>query len=158
MATIEHVTPDGGTWCTVEKSSHLAALVFALRPTTIVEIGVFFGGSLVPLALAQQRYADPASSGLLPSTPGRGPALAGETAPQTWPGGRRLSTTGSRQVHEAAGRHGLTELVEVVGEVRRGDAAAPIGLLHIDGYHGEQAARTSSVSRPHSGRRSADAG
>lgn len=39
-------------WCTKNKASVLIDLVFMLKPTTIVEIGVWGGKSLVPMAYA----------------------------------------------------------------------------------------------------------
>ena len=143
MATIEHVTPDGGTWCTVEKSSHLAALVFALRPTTIVEIGVFSGGSLIPLALAQQRYAEPGVHQTIAIDPWAvGPALAGETDPKNiaWWQALDYEQVLGKFVRRLE-RHGLTELVKVI-RAPSNDVTPPasIGLLHIDGSHREQAA------------------
>ncbi len=38
-------------WCKVERAMEMAELVIQEKPTTVVEIGVFAGGSLVPQAL-----------------------------------------------------------------------------------------------------------
>ncbi len=41
-------------WCTREKACVLAAMVVSLRAKLVVEIGVWRGGSLLPMALAMQ--------------------------------------------------------------------------------------------------------
>src|SRR4051812_47320274 len=41
-------------WCTVDKAKTLAASVLAIRPGTVVQIGVWAGRSLIPMALACQ--------------------------------------------------------------------------------------------------------
>jgi predicted O-methyltransferase YrrM len=39
-------------WCSLDKSSAMAALIVAVKPKVVVEIGVFGGRSLVPQAMA----------------------------------------------------------------------------------------------------------
>lgn len=39
-------------WCSVDKAQALAAMVVALRPKRIVEVGVYAGRSVVPMAMA----------------------------------------------------------------------------------------------------------
>jgi predicted O-methyltransferase YrrM len=41
-------------WCSVEKACTLASAIIALRATNVLEIGVYSGRSLVPMALALQ--------------------------------------------------------------------------------------------------------
>ena len=41
-----------GDWCPLDKAKTLAAMVLALRPAVVVEIGVWRGSSLLPMALA----------------------------------------------------------------------------------------------------------
>ena len=125
------------------KASHLAALVLALRPTTIVEIGVFLGGSLVPLALAQQSYARPGRERTIAIDPWAAHAsVEGQYgANLSWWGALDHSQVYARFMTRLQ-RHGLTEVVEVVraksDEVTPPDSAQ---LIHIDGNHGEQALR-----------------
>lgn len=52
MRQIEQEVPRIFGWCPVAKATTLAALVVALRPAVIVEIGVCHGRSLYSLALA----------------------------------------------------------------------------------------------------------
>ncbi len=39
-------------WCPFEKAQQLAMAVMVLRPTTVLEVGVFAGKSLIPMAIA----------------------------------------------------------------------------------------------------------
>ena len=52
---IADVVPRLNGWCSVNKAQHLAAMVCALQPVTAVEIGVFGGKSLIPMAMAMKR-------------------------------------------------------------------------------------------------------
>lgn len=143
MNMIAHVTPEGGEWCSVDKACTLAALIAGLRPNLVVEVGVWMGGSLVPMALAAREL---------------GPGKSRVVAIDPWQAGESvLGQTGDnadwwRQVdHEAAFRRFCDRLrrheLEGVVEVRRcrSDEVDPagwlIGLLHVDGNHGEQAVR-----------------
>lgn len=51
---IEKLIPTLHGWCSVAKAQTLAAAVIALRPEVSVEIGVFGGRSLFPIALAHK--------------------------------------------------------------------------------------------------------
>ncbi len=54
MTDIARCLPEGGDWCSLEKAQSLAALVVGLRPRVVCEIGVWMGGSLVPMLLAMR--------------------------------------------------------------------------------------------------------
>ena len=49
---IAGVLPTLEGWCDLEKANTLASAVLSLRPAVTVEIGVFGGKSLIPMALA----------------------------------------------------------------------------------------------------------
>lgn len=42
----------GDSWCSRNKALTLAAIIVALRPRVVVELGVWMGGSAIPMALA----------------------------------------------------------------------------------------------------------
>lgn len=139
MLRIERVTPEGGTWCTVEKAQTLAAIVVALRPQRIVELGVWQGGSLIPMLLALQHLQI-----------GMGVAIDPWAAPASVVGQTEENKKWWNAVdHEAAfevfrarlARHKLLDLCAIVR--RTTDEAPPMGsdLLHVDANHGEQAIR-----------------
>ena len=49
---IENAAPEGGDWCGVDKAIQLAALVLEQRPRVVVELGVWSGGTAIPIAIA----------------------------------------------------------------------------------------------------------
>ncbi len=49
---IEDAAPEGGDWCGSDKAVQLASLVIELRPQLVVELGVWMGGSAIPIAVA----------------------------------------------------------------------------------------------------------
>ncbi len=51
-AEIEEALADDVGWCNFEKATTLAAIVVALRPKVVVELGVWMGGSAIPIAIA----------------------------------------------------------------------------------------------------------
>jgi len=151
MVEIRAVLKEGGEWCDLEKAHALAAIVLALRPRVVCEIGVWMGGSLVPIALALRALRD------LDIAAGREAIHRRAIAIDPW--AKEASCAGQEGAdqewwasvdHDAAlaafrgrlDRHGLAEIVEVV-RARSDDAPVPghVGLLHIDGNHAEQATR-----------------
>jgi FkbM family methyltransferase len=52
FAEVERALPEGGDWCSLEKAMALVALVVSLRPRVVVELGVWMGGSAIPMAIA----------------------------------------------------------------------------------------------------------
>lgn len=151
MTEISVVLKDGGEWCDLEKAHALAAMVLALRPRAVCEIGVWMGGSLVPIALALRGLRD------LDIAAGRDPVRRRAVAIDPW--SKDASCAGQDGAdmawwasvdHDVAfaafrarlERHGLVEIVDVV-RARSDDAPVPdgIGLLHVDGNHAEQATR-----------------
>ncbi len=141
---IERVTPEGGDWCTVSKAQTLAAMVVALRPQTVVEIGVWMGGSAIPMALALQ-YIEK----LEPMSPRRLVAIDAWSADASIQGqeGKNVEWWSAAphdlaltRFQERIAKHELAEIVQVVRcSSETASVPADIGLLHIDGNHGEQA-------------------
>jgi len=56
-------------WCTLEKAQALAAAVLTLRPNLVVEIGIWAGRSLLPMALAMKQVGKGKIVGLDPWSP-----------------------------------------------------------------------------------------
>ena len=52
---IENVLPSLHGWAELDKAISLSAYVLALKPNTVVEIGVWGGRSAIPMMLACQR-------------------------------------------------------------------------------------------------------
>jgi hypothetical protein len=49
---VEESLVPGAGWCSLEKANTLAAIIVSLRPRVVVELGVWMGGSAIPMALA----------------------------------------------------------------------------------------------------------
>ena len=149
MEEIERVLPDGGEWCDLTKAQTLASIVIAIRPQTIVEIGVWMGGSFVPMLLAlklldeRNRFGaraiaiDPWSAAA---------SVAGESDENAVWWGETVGQDGHETAYRAfvtrLERHHLDSYVEIWRK-RSDDCAPPrsIDLIHVDGNHTEQAVR-----------------
>ena len=138
---IELITPQLSEWCPIQKAHTLAAIVLALRPVLTIEVGVWQGASLIPMALAHRAI-------------GFGRIIAVDA----W--AARASIQGqvdpadvdwwSKVDHDKAhqkfitvlAEEGLSQFVEVVRS--RSDEYTPpdgVNLLHLDGNHSDQAVR-----------------
>jgi predicted O-methyltransferase YrrM len=140
MAEIERVLPDGGQWCSLEKAQALAALVIGLRPRTIVEIGVWMGGSAIPMLLALKKLGAGKLVAIDPWDPAA--SVVGETPDNaTWWGNVDHDRAYLRFV-ERMRELDLSSYCEVLRK-RSDDCLPPdaIDLLHVDGSHTEQATR-----------------
>lgn len=140
----------GGDWCTTEKAVTLAALVVSLRPKVVVEIGVWGGSSLVPMALAAKElgtWTDPISQRAssckviaidpwdpVASIEGQDPVNA------AWWGEKQRHVWAYETFLQRLKMFELEDVVEIRRE-RSDVSVSPsgIGLLHVDGNHGEQA-------------------
>jgi len=128
-------------WCTEAKAKTLASLVIGTRPDIIVEIGVWSGKSLLPMALACREIGHGMVIGIDPYEPaasieGQGPANV------AWWG----SAENHKRMHDyfldQVNRMALQNVTRLIRK-RSDDVTPPatIGLLHVDGNHGAQAMR-----------------
>lgn len=140
FAEIASVTIEGGEWCTKNKALTLAALVIAARPKVAVEIGVWMGGSAIPIALAMQAIGHGRLDAIDPWAPSAS-VVDQDGENQAW---------WAIQDHEAALRafvgrlekHDLSAIVNVQrGRSDEIDPPSVIDLMHVDGNHGPQAIR-----------------
>lgn len=145
MAEIESTLAEGGQWCSPERAHTLAAIVCANRPRQIVEIGVWMGGSAIPMLCALRHVArHTGGAGQLLAIDPWSPAasIEGQTdANRAWWGNQdheRAYQAFCARLH----KHEVTEFCRIE-RVKSDDAATPpsIDLLSIDGNHGEQAIR-----------------
>ena len=147
LAEIERVLPDGGAWCKPDKAHTLASIIVGLRPQLVVEIGVWMGGSLIPMLLALGHVRQGRAIAIDPWA--KGASVVGQD-------GENAQWWGAVD-HEAAYRKFLArlELHELTSlcTVRRvpADQCEPdeCQLLHIDGNHGPQAVRDVERFAPH---------
>lgn len=137
---IERTLPTLAGWCELAKATDLAAAVMALRPSVIVEVGVFGGRSLIPMALACESVGKGKVIGVDPWN-NNASAEGYDGANHTWWGNLD---------HEAVYQHfmaavaalGLQHRVQICRS-KSDDAAVPesIDIFHCDGQHTDQAVR-----------------
>lgn len=150
MRTIEECYREGGEWCDLEKAQTLAAIVIAQRPLICCEIGVWMGGSLLPVLLALDALRALEASGpdrptrraiaIDPWSPGASVIGQADVDASWW--GKADHEAAFRAFGRRLDKHGVRDLCHVA-RCASDDVAVPprIDLLHIDGNHAEQAIR-----------------
>ncbi len=128
-------------WCSPQKAYSLASAVIALQPETIVEVGVFAGKSLFPMALACQAVGKGKVIGVDPwvsAASVQGQVV--EADRQFW------NQVDHEQVYqkflEIRTIFGLQDVIKIERMISEYfEPPKQIGVLHVDGNHGEQAFR-----------------
>ena len=134
-------------WCSIEKALELADTITSNKMERIVEIGVFAGRSLIPMALACKHQGFGKVVGIDPWQPQA--SVEGQTGENmTW---------WSKLDHDAIYAEFL-RCVAILGvepyvdvQRLRSDDFFPIGpiqLLHVDGNHSDQALRDAERYAP----------
>lgn len=127
-------------WCSHRKAQTLAATVLALRPSMVVEIGVYAGRSFLPMAMALKQIGAGRAVGIDPYD--AMVSSAGENdANSAWWGSLDHEEI-FRQMVAAKDWLQLGPWVEIIREPSD-DVSPPdaIGVLHIDGGHTDVAVR-----------------
>jgi len=135
------IQPEVPGWASLEKAQALAAIILALRPQTVIEIGVFGGKSLIPMAMALKETGTGTIYGIDPwSAPA---AVEGQVTTEDKAWWATLDYEGLYQgflkrVDDA----GVRQYVSVQRMTSRQFAEKPmqnIQVLHVDGNHGPDA-------------------
>ncbi len=138
---IEDAAPEGGDWCGADKAVQLASLVLEMRPQVVVELGVWMGGSAIPMAIAL-RYL---GSGQLLAIDAwdTDASVAGQEGDNaTW--WRSVGTKGHDRAHHTflarLKKHAIEPYRCEVVRQRSDEAPVPlvIDILHHDANHGPQ--------------------
>lgn len=126
-------------WCSDEKASLFIDLVVKIRPNTIVEIGVFGGSSLIPMACALRKIKKGKIYGIDPwDVRASLEGVMGEAHVDYW----------NHIDHEDIYRNlllkikefALEEYVELIkSSSENAEEIIDIDLLHIDGNHSDKA-------------------
>lgn len=138
---IEQITPRLSEWCPMIKAHTLASLVIALRPALTVEIGVWQGASLVPMALAHRAIG---FGRVIAVDPWAATAsVQGQVNPEDVKWWVEVDHEKAYQTFiTVLAEEGLSQFVEVVRATS--DEFTPpdnVNLFHLDGNHGDQALR-----------------
>lgn len=138
---IEDAASEGGGWCSPDKAIQIAALVIEHRPSVVVELGVWTGGSAIPIAIAL-RHLGVGQLRAIDAWSTQASVAGQEEANATW--WRSVGDEG----HERALQTFLTRLKKhrvdpqrcKVLRQRTDDALVPpvIDILHHDANHGPQ--------------------
>lgn len=126
-------------WCSKFKAGVLVDLVLMLKPEKVVEIGVFGGKSLVPMAVACKANNKGIAVGIDPWS---------TVASVEGQDGANLSWWGSidhegilRGLVDKINKFGLNDRVALVRNTSEGaDIIENIDILHVDGNHSERTA------------------
>lgn len=133
--------PNAG-WCSLEKANTLTSLVMGLRPRVVVELGVWMGGSAIPMALALQALG----SGRLLAIDAWSTemSIAGQEAEVHLKWWTAMGERGHQRAFETflwrLRKHGISPEHCAVRRQRTDEAEVPalIDLLHHDANHGPQ--------------------
>ncbi len=143
LAEIEAVVPEGGGWCSVEKAATLVTLLVALRPTVVVELGVWEGGSAIPMAMALRAIG--AGQLVAVDAWAADASIAGQEAVHARWWGETQGQDGHDRAHATfvsrLQKHAIGPERCVIRRQRTDEAAVPpvIDVLHHDANHGPQA-------------------
>lgn len=129
-------------WCSIAKGQTLAALVLALRPKVCVEIGVWGGMSLFPMALAIKELGTGIVWGIDPWAASASVVGQVHAADQDFWGKQAPHDLVYADFMKRLDEFGIQNCVRVIRS-KSDDVEPPseIGLLHIDGNHSDQAVK-----------------
>lgn len=138
IARIESLVVGLDGWCSPAKACTLASAVIALRPDTVVEIGVWGGRSFLPMAMAMREIGRGMAIGIDPWNP-KASMIGQSQANREWWGNIDHEMVYGRFMKNVS-ELGLSNVVKICRA--KSDEVEPpqsIGILHIDGNHGPQA-------------------
>lgn len=129
-----------GGWCSPVKAMALAAIVLELEPTTVVEIGVWTGSSLVPMLLALRHLDKGRAIAIDPWSPAISVQNEAPANRQWW--GSVDHDAALAQLRGRLIQHDVARYCEIWRKASD-DCQPPtsIDVLHIDGSHTDQAIR-----------------
>lgn len=144
---IEDIRPTIPGWCSAEKAAVLAQAVLTERARVVVEIGVFGGSSLIPMAMALQHQGFGCVFGIDPWDTSSAIEDMVDPANLEWWRGVDLESIrrGCEAIIEAHALHFYTRLVQARAEDVVERFGQEIDILHIDGNHSEAKSTTDAA-------------
>lgn len=135
---IQTTIPSMDGWCDLNKATVLAGLVLHLKPVRSVEIGVWGGRSLLPMAWAAKQVGNSQVIGIDPYDPKV--SAENEMPPHDEWWGKQDHELVMRRFHAYIKRFQLDNVLHIR---KKSDEVDPpdCQLLHIDGSHTEQAVK-----------------
>lgn len=124
-------------WCTKSKASILIDLVFLANAEKVVEVGVWGGKSLIPMAFALQNMGNGKIYGIDPWSPAASIIGMTDVNKDWW------ETADHELVYQDLvkniKRYNLSKYIELIRNDSEGaDIIENIDILHIDGNHSEE--------------------
>jgi len=135
--TLKHI-PHG--WCTPEKACAMASAILTMRPEVVLEIGIWAGRSLIPMAMAVHHVKQGKVIGIDPWS-AEAATVGQEGANFQWWRDVPYEMIYNQFLKDVQ-RFGVSQVIEI--HRKKSDDVDPpknIGLLHVDGNHGPQAVR-----------------
>lgn len=126
-------------WCSLEKANTLASIILATRPEVSLEIGVWHGRSLIPMALAHRHIEHGKVIAVDPWLAGCSVAGQVNKADQEWWNRQNIHEDAYKAFCEHLKKFDVASMVEI-HRIHSDEFDPPlgIGLLSVDGNHGEQ--------------------
>lgn len=150
LKKISDVVPTLDGWCSVQKAHVLASSIVALRPKSIVEIGVWGGRSLIPMALACKFLNNGIVVGIDPWKAEE--SIKGQNeANVNWWGKVVNHDVIFKRCNDEIQKAGVSRYCDLVRTTSDDYPVSVIAIdmLHIDGNHGEQAYKDTRKFAPH---------
>lgn len=140
FSLIDEWVPQQPGWCTPENAKIFASVVYALRPETVVEIGVYGGRSLISMALVLKELGSGTIYGVDPwSAKASVEGQQGEH--KTWWGNLNHDEI-FKHFEDSVNKVGVRNCVKTIRLTSdEWDPPKNIDILNIDGNHGIQAIR-----------------
>jgi predicted O-methyltransferase YrrM len=139
LRAIEEMNPKMLGWCSIAKAQAFFCSVIALRPEISVEIGVFGGRSLIPLAMAHKEIGRGIVWAIEPWD--KGAAIEAQTtdADRKWWAEQDMEAVYQDFIKhvEATGTGSFIRVIRLTSDAV--EPPAKIDFLHVDGAHSDQA-------------------
>lgn len=127
-------------WCSPQKQAALHSIVIATRPIVSVEIGVWCGKSLIPIALAHKHVLKGCVIGVDPWMSNA--SIEGQLNPADveWWRDQSKHEWAYKELDRHAGEFSVRMFMDI-RRIKSSEFVAPdgIGLFHCDGNHGDRA-------------------